>query len=215
VTRHFGYWSQDNRAALRDVASTYAASIKFYGATKSASFVMKEKKKFAERWPERDYKFFPNVTVSYCVTSTECSVEGVVEWRTHSSGRNASSTGKAEISFDLKVVGDSFVITNENGRVISNTNTNEQSNKKEIFSDCAECDETPREVNSPNRLIEFVLKNEDANDKEGISECMREQGISKGQEHLLFSVSKIDLNDDGLQDYFVRPSNRNFCFTYY
>jgi hypothetical protein len=118
VELHFYYWSQDNRTALQGIAPTYASSINFYGTEKSASSVMEEKRKFAERWPKRDYTFFQNETASYCA-SEKCFITGEVVWDTYSPGRNAASAGTAEVSFDLSVAGNSFVITNENGRVIA------------------------------------------------------------------------------------------------
>jgi hypothetical protein len=75
--------------------------------------------------------------------------------------------------------------------------------------------EPPNKVAPPKGLIEFILKGEDANDNRLLAECLEEKGFTKKQASIFFSIYKIDLNSDGLPDYFVRPALKPYCFAFY
>ncbi|MDR0528295.1 MAG: hypothetical protein LBG69_01605 [Zoogloeaceae bacterium] len=117
--RHFQTWSQDNATALPYLAKTYSSTVNFFGIRKPAAAVMKEKRKFAKRWPVRDYKFMPNTASSKCGSPTKCSVSGTVEWRAYSVERNSLSTGNTEVSVDLSFLNNNFSIVGENERIVS------------------------------------------------------------------------------------------------
>ncbi len=69
-------------------------------------------------------------------------------------------------------------------------------------------------VQAPRNVIELVLPVEE-NDARIFGECMKEESLRKGQEQKLFLVSELDLNSDGVPDYFVRPALEPWCLAYY
>ncbi len=119
VAQHNRAWSQANAVALRDIEPMYSPRVEFYRSHWSRERVMKEKREFAGRWPERDYYFRPDVGASHCDGSGACSVVGRVEWFARDPARKADSLGTAQVSIGLQVMGDTFIIVNEDGQVIS------------------------------------------------------------------------------------------------
>src|SRR5690606_7430766 len=82
--------------ALSFMASAYADSVEFYGATISREAVLADKRKFAERWPRRAYSVRHDAQKAYC--GGTCTVTGLVEWFTHSPARGRMSSGLAEFT---------------------------------------------------------------------------------------------------------------------
>ncbi len=121
VSQHQRSWSQSNTNSLLEISANYASIVNYYGKSMPAEAVMEDKRNFAIRWPERDYKFYPDYAASRCDTSSKCEVVGIVEWIASSSVRNDSSTGKAEVFFEVVSNGDSLHIVREGGQVISRT----------------------------------------------------------------------------------------------
>ncbi|QRM53818.1 hypothetical protein [Sinorhizobium sp. BG8] len=119
VARHNRAWSQPNAMALQDLELMYSPRVEFYDSNWSRDRVMEEKREFASRWPMRDYHFRPDMSTSVCDASNSCIVQGLVEWYARDPVRNATSVGTAEVSIGLQLMGDAFVISKEDGRVIS------------------------------------------------------------------------------------------------
>lgn len=90
-------WSSPNAAALDFMDATYADELTFYGKSTSHRAVMAEKRKFAERWPERRYSAQPGSVRIDCAVHS-CSIDAVVDWYAHSDARGKTSRGMAEFS---------------------------------------------------------------------------------------------------------------------
>lgn len=112
---YHGAWSSPNEAALAFMSGVYTESIEFYGNVVSAAAVMEEKRKFAQRWPIRDYSVRDG-SLSVACTETVCSVSAVVDWFAHSPSRARSSNGVATFEFRLNT--DHLSITQETGAVL-------------------------------------------------------------------------------------------------
>jgi hypothetical protein len=108
-------WSSTNDSALQFMASIYTESIEFYGNLVSASSVMDEKRRFAQRWPIRDYSIRDG-TLSIECTGVLCDVDATVDWFAHSPARTASSNGVATFRFRLNV--HNLSIVRESGAVL-------------------------------------------------------------------------------------------------
>lgn len=108
-------WSSPNEAALEFMGGVYTESVEFYGNLASAAAVMEDKRKFAQRWPIRDYNVRDD-SLSVVCTGAVCSVSAVVDWFAHSPSRARSSNGVATFKFRLNT--DRLSITRETGAVL-------------------------------------------------------------------------------------------------
>lgn len=108
-------WSSANEAALNFMRSVYVRPLEFYGKQVSAIDVLTEKRKFAERWPVRDYSIRDG-SLSVTCAQTICSVSALVDWFAHSPSRGKSSNGVA--TFDFLLDTDTLSILRETGSVI-------------------------------------------------------------------------------------------------
>ncbi len=74
--------------------------------------------------------------------------------------------------------------------------------------------ELARNVRLPQGVIDLIIKDE-PDDARQLEACM----VKDGGEHVpvadLFSAQGIQLNDDGLPDYFVRPALTPYCHVFY
>ena len=114
---YWAAWSSPNTVALGTIENFYADTIKFYGKAQSRRQVMKEKRKFADRWPDRTYAPRDGSVVIQCAQAT-CDVRGVVDWKAASAARSANASGAANFSFTFVTSGDIVKIASESGSVI-------------------------------------------------------------------------------------------------
>ena len=113
VQAYHAYWSQGG-ANVENLAQYYADTVSLYGTVVSRDKVMDAKRKFAVRWPVRQYTVNPNSLFVQCEGNT-CSVSGVVAWDCTSQERGAHSSGNANFAFRIV----NGVIVSENGSVLS------------------------------------------------------------------------------------------------
>lgn len=107
-------WSSPNEVALAFMSGVYTEDVEFYGNVVSAASVMEEKRKFAHRWPIRDYSVRDGSLSAAC-TGSVCSVSAIIDWFAHSPSRAKSSNGVAAFEFRLNT--DRLSITRETGSV--------------------------------------------------------------------------------------------------
>lgn len=117
VRDYWAAWSLPNSEALTRIEGFYGSTIKFYGKAEPRGEVMKEKRKFAERWPARTYVTRDGSLAIRC-GGTTCDVTGVVDWKAASGPRSANASGAANFSFTFVASGDSAKIASESGSVI-------------------------------------------------------------------------------------------------
>lgn len=117
VARFNRTWSQANAVAMHGIEPMYAASIDYYGESWSREKVLEEKRKFAARWPVRDYHFRPDSKASSCDPAGACLVNGTVEWYAAAPARNAVSVGSSEVSIGVAKIDGAFVIMSEDSHV--------------------------------------------------------------------------------------------------
>jgi hypothetical protein len=115
--RYMRNWSLSNQEALAFLDKVYPSKITFYGKQTSKSAVMREKKIYVERWPERRYSIRPH-SVSVSCTANVCEVGGILDRNVYSSARNTTSTGAAKFSFTIQV-GPRPLVLSESGEVLT------------------------------------------------------------------------------------------------
>ncbi len=125
LARYYGTWSQPNDVALGYVQSLYADLVDFYGASTPRQTILDMKRKFLERWPERQYSVRPeSVKVDCTLSNRTCLVTGLVDWDCRSNARAARSAGQS--NFSLRVIFDQSgraEVIGENGSVMPQSTT--------------------------------------------------------------------------------------------
>ncbi len=82
--------------------------------------MIRDKKKFAERWPVRKYTARPNTIETGCdIAVSQCDVRGRLDWTASSEKRNALASGSAEFDYKVRLTDDGFLIVSESGSVLS------------------------------------------------------------------------------------------------
>jgi hypothetical protein len=117
---YFSHWSDTNANALKYFATVYAERVEFYGKVTSRSVLVEQKRKFAERWPERVYTVRPSSIATSCNDATAtCTLEGTVDWDARSADGSTRSAGVANFTLKVTVQHDAVTIESESGEVIS------------------------------------------------------------------------------------------------
>jgi hypothetical protein len=74
--------------------------------------------------------------------------------------------------------------------------------------------ELAQNVRPPQGVIDLIIKNE-PDDASRLEECMANDGGEKIPLAELFSARALQLNNDDLPDYFVRPAIKPYCHAFY
>lgn len=113
-------WSAPSNLSLRFLSSVYDTRVEYYGALTERDSVLKEKRKFAERWPVRKYAVRQNTIKAQCDLATSlCEVDGKLDWTASSEQRNVRSSGLADFSYKVRLTDNGFLVLGERGSVLS------------------------------------------------------------------------------------------------
>ena len=115
IQTYFQQWSLPNASALAYLDGVFPDRVSYFDEPLDHTSLMKAKRRFAERWPERN---FAARTGSLDVTCDErhlCTVWGLVDWTCRSAQRQAYATGTSAFSLQLQ---DGMVVA-EDGFVVS------------------------------------------------------------------------------------------------
>ncbi|NVE00983.1 hypothetical protein [Massilia sp. BJB1822] len=69
-------------------------------------------------------------------------------------------------------------------------------------------------IEPPAGVVKLILQSEQE-DAVQLRECLQDKGLRKNATGKFFIAKAIQLNDDGLTDYFVRPSLEPYCSAFY
>lgn len=113
-------WSSSDPTAMTNVENMYGDVVIFYGTSMSRDEVMRQKRVFAERWPQRNYVMRDTSLETNCDSAgSSCTVIGVLDWNAQSPARYAGSAGTANFSFTLNIQSGQAKIVSESGMVLS------------------------------------------------------------------------------------------------
>jgi hypothetical protein len=88
--------SRSNLQSMAFLGRVYPSRVRYFGTITPKAAVLKDKRKFMQRWPDRAYAIRPGSVSTSCVASEHtCTVTGIVDWRAHSRARNRTSAGTA------------------------------------------------------------------------------------------------------------------------
>ena len=112
-------WSEPNRVALPAASSFYGRTVRFHGRTRTIDSVLAEKRRFAERWPDRTYRYRPETAQVMCeARAARCTVWAMFDFSASNSQESRRSRGIGEHELVVSLAGDRPIITAENSRVL-------------------------------------------------------------------------------------------------
>jgi hypothetical protein len=132
VMNYLETWSSPNSRALDATAELYAPRVLYHGRTITLERIFKQKQRFAQRWPERDYRPREDAIGSECnPTGTVCKVHTVFDYVAANPRRGRFSQGSGALQLIVEFIGDKPIIVAEHSTVIT------QSRKRKLASEDA------------------------------------------------------------------------------
>jgi len=112
-------WSASNEVALEATAAFYAPRILFHGREMTMKRLFNEKRRFAKRWPERDYRPRRDAIGATCNPAGEvCTVHAVFDFTASNSRRRRVSQGTGALQLIVNFIGDKPVIVAEHSTLL-------------------------------------------------------------------------------------------------
>lgn len=110
-------FSGPNGAMVSGASRFYGERLRFHGRMTTFAALLDEKRRFAQRWPERRYE--PHDTRTACNAAQQsCIVRTLVDFRAGNPARGARSQGVAELVLEVSFAGGRPVIVSESSRVL-------------------------------------------------------------------------------------------------
>jgi serine protease Do len=114
-------WSRQNSENFAALDDFYEDEVMYYGKKITKEAVLKEKRAFATRFPQREYKAREPISV-WCGDDI-CTVHGLVDYRAIDPAAHFVSSGVATFDYRLSMLKTKPKIKMENGEVLSRTRT--------------------------------------------------------------------------------------------
>ena len=101
ISSLFASWSSPNAQTLHVLKGLYEDPVTYYGEVISREAVLDDKRRFAERWPQRAYTLRPGTLVVHCgERSLGCTVSGITDWAAANGAKR--STGAAHFYYAVR-----------------------------------------------------------------------------------------------------------------
>jgi hypothetical protein len=116
---YLDHWSAPNRLMLAAASSFYGSTVTFHGRERTLDSVLAEKRRFAERWPQRTYRYRPETTMVACESDgARCTVWAIFDFSAAGSGQDRRSVGIGEHELVVSLSSGRPVIVSETSRVL-------------------------------------------------------------------------------------------------
>ena len=116
---YLNYWSAPNVLTLDATPHFFASKVLFHGRPMSARALAREKRRFTQRWPHRNYVPRLGTMRTTCKASgNACTVRTAFDFTAASPTRGSQSEGRAILELGMNFVGGRPVIVSESSRVI-------------------------------------------------------------------------------------------------
>jgi hypothetical protein len=117
----FVIWSAPLAQSLESMARIYSDEVLYHGKPVARRAVLEDKRRFQQRWPDRQYTIRPGTLAVRCSqgaggSSPTCSIVATVDWMVQNGARR--SVGTATIDYSVVVKDGGVWITAENSRVL-------------------------------------------------------------------------------------------------
>jgi S1-C subfamily serine protease len=112
-------WSRPNAEMFPALDGLYEDEVMYYGKKTTKEAVLKEKRAFATRFPQREYK--PKEPISVWCGDDTCTVHGLVDFRAVDPVAQIVSSGVATFEYQFVMLRTKLKIKMENGEVLKRT----------------------------------------------------------------------------------------------
>jgi hypothetical protein len=120
---YLNLWSTSNRQALQTTPEFYGSRVLFHGKRMSFGELLAEKRRFAQRWPDRDYRYQPDTLNVRCSPGTNtCTVRSAFDFEAVNPKQNERSRGVGAHELVVSFAGERPVIIFETSRVLRRKN---------------------------------------------------------------------------------------------
>ncbi len=117
---YLNLWSASNRQALQTTPEFYGPRVLFHGRRMSLGDLYAEKRRFAQRWPDRDYRYRPDTLNVRCNPGPNtCTVRSAFDFEAVNSKLDKRSRGVGTHELVVSFAGERPVIVSETSRVLS------------------------------------------------------------------------------------------------
>ena len=114
VDSYSAIWDDDANVTAQNVAKLYAPDIDYYGHPMSRADLLRDKRAFIHRWPERRYMVEPGSASKQCdMTGDRCVIIATLNWRTV--GPSGTHAGRSRVSLTLAQQDGGLKIVREGG----------------------------------------------------------------------------------------------------
>jgi hypothetical protein len=87
-------WSAPNEVTLASASSFYGSTVKFHGRTRTVRSVIAEKRRLAQRWPDRNYRYRPETMQVACEAGgARCTVWSIFDFSAATARHGRQSLG--------------------------------------------------------------------------------------------------------------------------
>jgi hypothetical protein len=122
-------WSEPNAEMLRTLDGLYVDKVFYHGKVTPRQAVLLEKRRFAERWPQRSFKIRPRSVTASCKPASEiCRVQGIMDRELANPATNTKSRDVASFDYNIASSGEALKITAETSSVSKLSNPSDGSN---------------------------------------------------------------------------------------
>jgi serine protease Do len=114
-------WSRPNDEAIAGLDAIYNDEVMYFGKRSTRDEVIKEKRAFARKFPEREYRLREPISVS--CSERNCTVRGLLDFRSVDPAARIVSEGVATFEYQLTMSEGPVRITLEAGEVLKRNKT--------------------------------------------------------------------------------------------
>jgi hypothetical protein len=112
------HWSAPNPEMLRALDELYVDKVFYHGKLTPRQAVLLEKRRFAERWPQRSYKIRPHSVTASCNAASEmCRVQGIMDRELANPAANTKSRDVTTFDYGISRSGEALKIAAETSSV--------------------------------------------------------------------------------------------------
>lgn len=129
-------WSAPNADALDATAELYAPRVLFHGRAMNVRSLLKEKRRFVRRWPERQYRPREGTIQVACEPEDDvCAVQSLFDFSAANPRRDRRSQGIAALQLVISFMDDHPVISAESSMVLGRSGDEENMTLEETTDD--------------------------------------------------------------------------------
>ena len=112
------HWSEPNTETLGALDELYTDKVFYHGKVTPRQAVLLEKRRFAERWPQRSYKVRPHSVTARCDAASEvCRVHGIMDRELANPATNTKSHDETAFDYSIARSGEALKISAETSSV--------------------------------------------------------------------------------------------------